>query len=78
MSKMIERVGKAMADAVALNYDNNQAIFDFYAKAAIKAMREPTEDMVETSAWNAPAGEIIGHVQIKYAWYEMIDKALEE
>lgn len=75
MNEMIERVGKAMADAVALNYDNNQAIFDLYAKAAIKAMREPTEEMIN-AADNSDSLECGSSAY--GCWQAMIDKVLEE
>lgn len=42
---MLEKVAKAMANAVAMNYDHNEVIFKVYAKAALEAMREPTNDM---------------------------------
>lgn len=34
----IEHVAKAMADAVAMNYDNNEAIFTLYARTAIASL----------------------------------------
>lgn len=68
---MIEKVARAMCEADnGAGYD---ARWDFYipmAKAAIHAMRDPTEAMLDA-----------GHSQTDFAgdaWQSMIDAALEE
>ena len=45
-NEMIERVGRAMADYACVNYHHNQAVYTAYAVAAIKAMREPTANII--------------------------------
>jgi hypothetical protein len=37
---VVEHVAKALANAVAMNYDHNEAIFTLYARAAIAAVDE--------------------------------------
>lgn len=69
--EMIERVAKAMADAVNDNFD---AMSNYYLKiaiAAIKAMHEPTPEMLNV------AGVIKGGAYHS-AYCEMIDAALGE
>lgn len=71
MSDMVERVARAMfADTnegpwESERYDNHH-IYLSNARAAIKAMREPTEAMMHV-AWAIADGE----------WQAMIDAALE-
>ena len=68
MSEMVTRVAKAMADAVAMNYDHNEQIFKLYARAAIEAMREPTNAMTSSADELSVAAEA--------TWGAMIDSAL--
>jgi len=78
MNEMIERVAKAIKDS-----DSYQDYKDYkgYARAAIEAMREPTEEMIEAgggviSEWNGdmtPATEAAAQI----AWPAMIDEALK-
>jgi hypothetical protein len=81
---MIERVAKAMWDARRANANNNEVELEFWgdgsipkangimdeARAAIEAMREPTEAMVGIhSLPYCPA-------EMREYWHAMIDAAL--
>jgi hypothetical protein len=78
---MIERVAKAMADAVAMNYDHNEAIFKLYARTAIAAMREPTGAMAidgsntKVRVWDTAKETFLDDPQP--VWRAMIDAAME-
>jgi uncharacterized protein YjeT (DUF2065 family) len=50
-----------------------------YARAAIEAMREPTEAMRVAGGWTALIGQsdYLGHGGAERAWRQMIDAALE-
>lgn len=66
VSKMVERVAKAMAKTHWPN-DDRWLVYTGAAKASIEAMREPTEEMID------------GCLHEDIARYKsMIDKALEE
>lgn len=67
---MIERVARAILAKVPLGYGMTIAEADEYARAAIEAMREPTDAM-----WEACGGR--GAVLSK-AYAAMIDAALNE
>ena len=66
MSSMIERVAQAIAHE--MGYRDPEAV-RFAARAAIAAMREPSEEMIV--AWIKAPGAIKG------GWQGMIDAALE-
>lgn len=76
MIEMVERVAEAIA--ISGNggtwddwYNEDQREFHRKrARAAIEAMREPTESMVE-AGWNAPGDQPQTH------WEAMIDAALK-
>ena len=70
MSEMIERVAEAIAAREALMYPSH---FDAkaLARAAIEAMREPTEEMVSASY-----GPRWAENEIEDKWGRMIDAAL--
>jgi hypothetical protein len=69
MSTMVERVAQALQQEMgAAPLDETAASFAL-ARAAIAAMREPTEEMV--LAWIRAPGAITG------GWQGMIDAALE-
>lgn len=86
MSEMVERVAVALArkhyadrfnkdansDHVNLNVSNNWHLFMADARTAIKAMREPTEEMCDAPA---DAGNI--H-RARAIWTAMIDSILNE
>ncbi len=64
---MIERVARAIANADDNSFYERYLIL---AKAAIEAMREPTEEMINF-AWDKRA------VGVKGSWNTMIDAALQ-
>ena len=69
MSSMIERVAKALQQEMGTaSFDEPPSSFAL-ARAAIAAMREPTEEMIV--AWIRAPGAIKG------GWQGMIDAALE-
>ena len=68
MSTMVERVARAIAEQKVQNFDWHRHV-DTTARAAIAAMREPTEEMIV--AWIRAPGAIKG------GWQGMIDAALE-
>lgn len=68
MSEMIERVGRALAQEDGYAYD--PLPYDARAKAAIQAMREPTNRMVD-------AFYVDHYGQAVTAWKAMIDEALK-
>lgn len=86
MSEMVERVAKAIAADESRTWSEMDgvevAMYFSFARAAIAAMREPTEAMA-----NAPdvyrAGAVGGHFDVctptDYAkiWQAMIDAAIE-
>lgn len=77
MSEMVERVAAAIDDKleechVVLNFSQAQSI----ARAAIAAMREPTQAMIEAGAISG-AAEPIEHSNFADAWRNMIDTALK-
>jgi hypothetical protein len=53
MTEMIERVARAIADAFMEDYSEAPNLYDEMAEAAIAAMREPTEAMIEAGRWPA-------------------------
>jgi hypothetical protein len=68
MSEMIERVGRALAEEECYAYD--PLPYDARARAAIAAMREPTDTMIDAvgSSWGP---------QLEDNWHKMIDEALK-
>jgi hypothetical protein len=69
MSTMVERVAQALEQEMATaTFDEPPTSFAL-ASAAIAAMREPTEEMID--AWIRAPGAIKG------GWQGMIDAALE-
>ena len=79
MSEMIERVAKAIKETntagVPLLKTHAEQYYQDLAKAAIEAMREPTQDMIRI-------GEVAffdsSDFEVKDAWGRMIDNALKE
>jgi len=49
MSEMIERVAKALAISDGAKLDHNPNVYLTLARAAIEAMRRPTESMFEAT-----------------------------
>ena len=75
MSDMVERVGAAIYGAAHDDFGVEvtlpRLVCDQIARAAIAAMREPTEAMVA-------AGEGAQTLEVPDVWRTMIDKALEK
>ena len=90
--RMVEKVARAMAsekfriedgsdefdaaDAYNLTNNNGRYIFDEMARAALEAMREPTDEMVEAGV-TADHGKTLGQ-RVTNSHRAMIDKALED
>ncbi len=78
MTDMIERV----ADAIMDQHDTLHSTFLDLARAAIKAMREPTAAMMQAGCASNPPGQY--HADTKLSeiigaeWQAMIDEALKE
>ena len=70
---MVERVAKAIDDALPQNPDPDD--ISKAARAAIAAMREPTNDM-QLAGW-API-HTTGAAIAEHIWIAMIDAALNE
>lgn len=74
MSEMVERVATAMARAAKDNWDippQSEQTWRELARAAIEAMREPTEAMLSAGEpWSESNG-------LWRSWGAMIDEALE-
>lgn len=78
MNEMIERVAKAMVQAMR-ELEPNDANSLTVAKATIKAMREPTEEMTEVGGYIEDCEEqYVGKTTANAVYQAMIDKALEE
>jgi hypothetical protein len=84
MTTMLERVASTYWDAAFSDTDkystlslHNQYVAQEGARAAIKAMREPTEEMRECGYvhWDYSCNVCGG---LKEGWYAMIDAALKE
>lgn len=82
MSEMVERVARAMAvsrgfppdELLGCGAKNGQAIwraYEEYARAALEAMREPTEAMKRLFCSARPESP-------RTVWHEVIDAALGE
>lgn len=77
MSEMVERVTNAIYDAMDIADSLAVPEAERYARAAIKAMREPTEAMKE--AWNRDFDDWL-HERIEDEYHPytvMIDEALK-
>ena len=76
MTNMIERV----ADAIISQHDTYHSTFLDSARAAIAAMREPTEAMVDAAVKDHDnhASHMTSYHCVMEAWRNMIDAALEE
>ena len=74
MSEMVERVAKAMVDE-----DGDYTVRDHHrrrARAAIAAMREPTQRMLEVGR-RGPNREYMWDHDALVAWQDMVDEALK-
>lgn len=78
MTDMIERVAQAIYDQQS---DGAGPVSDFYpvARAAIEAMREPTDKMVQAAEDGMVYTQDLTFGQIsRFAWRDMIDDALAD
>ena len=80
MNDMINRVARAIEDAAISQPISNEdmgfiscAYMNLIARAAIEAMREPTEAMVEA----CDRFRVGIHLETRDAWTVMIDEALK-
>ena len=87
MTTMIEKVARAIWERTVghtrISWDQldplDQDVFRAYARAAIEAMREPTERM-ENAAVDAaiPLGYIMDEGETNAIWTAMLDAALKD
>lgn len=74
MTSMIERVGRAIAEANQEDYMEFAALHDAMARAAIEAMKRPvTDDMIEAGTNAIHNGQNVSEI-----FDDMIDAALKE
>lgn len=75
MSEMVERVKAAIAEkfapAVDMRAPYAKVMIDLAARAAIEAMREPTEEMSVEGCY-----ALLGNPSLNDIWHPMIDAAL--
>ena len=75
-TSMVERVENAISDA--MNADPRGGSFSRAARAAIEAMREPTEVMVSAAEDHDFPDHLGGKADPATHWRSMIDAALNE
>lgn len=74
---MIEKVAKAIFDAMDVTDGLDASSADRYARAAIEAMREPSRDMILAAFENAPKNmDDMLHEDFAEAYIRAIDAAL--
>jgi len=73
MMDMVERVGRALAEADGYAYDPMP--YDRWARAAIEELRVPTEAM-DRAGVNADSFMSMGLLKARHIWGDMIDAAL--
>lgn len=83
MNNMIERVRDAILASMDLTDSLDEIAAETYARAAIAAMREPTEEMIEAAKATQPerisgALGVPRHVGLAETYSLMIDAALKE
>jgi hypothetical protein len=74
MMDMVERVGRALAEADGYAYDPMP--YDRWARAAIEAMRVPTDNM-DMAGVEAEAFRSLGLLKVRHIWGAMINAALK-
>lgn len=75
MTEMVERVAKSLYVQSGMTYSDKK-YWDDMARAAIEAMREPTNEMKEIEGVHWGYGcHVCGGLQ--EGWYAMIDEALK-
>lgn len=77
---MVERVAEAIAKASGREHEMLMVTPGTLrcARAAIEAMREPTEAMIEKARFEGSAWDYGAPGQVREEWYAMIDAALNE
>lgn len=75
MIKMVDRVARALAKAADDDYVTHMEFWQLYARAAIEAMRTPTDAMEYAGATVA---DNIANVEAEACWQAMIDAALAD
>jgi hypothetical protein len=79
MNEMIDRVADALTDEILGNWDvgelGRQAALDL-ARIALKAMRDPTDDMMEAGMGVGSFPMCNGEVLVR--WEAMIDRSLQD
>lgn len=81
MNEMVERVMKAITDAAPAGRWGAAVVTEAQARAAIEAMREPTDDMCRAgcrSIFQEPDAEWHAIGVMGEGWQAMIDNALGE
>ena len=80
MSEMIERVARAMCQSDGDDPERYWRDYEVNARAAIEAMREPTEAMIAAGHLNDPLGCDVADAAAVYpaVWEGMINAALSE
>lgn len=73
MSEMVERVARALANEEGYAYD--PVPYNRRARAAIEAMREPTDAMVDAGGWLGGENGV-GDSSARVVWTGMIEAAL--
>jgi hypothetical protein len=81
MNEMIERVAKALRERLDITLNEHDGFYEGLARAAIEAMREPTDEMMVDGEWKekslmtfAPREESPS----LRVWQAMIDSALKD
>lgn len=81
-TSMIERVARAIFDAMDITDGLDTTAAKRYARAAIEAMREPTDDMARagfsSDAFRTPMLRLEADFEPKAVWAAMIDTALSQ
>ena len=80
--EMVERVARALIDADSTMEGYHESHIEAkrkYACAAIKAMRDPTQVMLDAArdAFSHPGGQPPGNADATKCWQAMIDGALK-
>lgn len=73
---MIEKIARAI-----YNNEHGERTMEEcinHAKAALEAMKKPSEGMVKEGAWIKPGGEIVGDSAALQVYQTMIEAALKE
>lgn len=74
MTEMIDRVAKAIFEAMDVTDGLDSSAAERYARAAIEAMREPTDAQITAFS---RACDTNGQCLVKYGYNAMIDAALK-